>query len=65
MQAKEVMYMKVGEEYEFKHRKSPEHPMIKEKGIILGFGKTEDGIEYVQTNVGSFTKKFVLSILNS
>jgi hypothetical protein len=57
--------MKVGEEYEFKHRKSSQQPIIKEKGVILGFGRTEDGIEYVQTNVGSFTKKFVISIINS
>lgn len=53
--------MKVGNSYDFIHRKSPYHPIVTEKGKVLGFGTTDDGMDYVQADVGSFTKKFIIN----
>ncbi|MBH0174732.1 hypothetical protein IHV09_14280 [Fictibacillus sp. 23RED33] len=53
--------MKVGEDHIFKHRKSPFHDIITEKGTVLEIGRTKDGVKYALTTVGSFTKKFVIA----
>ncbi|MFS0783578.1 hypothetical protein [Bacillus sp. 1P06AnD] len=52
----------VGESYTFKHRKFPGSIVVSQIGKVIGSGTTADGINYVQTDVGSHTKKYFKAI---
>lgn len=47
------------QECTFTHRKFPSAAIVSQTGKVLATGTTKDGIKYVQTDVGSHTKKFL------
>lgn len=49
----------IGDKITVFHRNSPNEDVKKEVTTVIGKGVTKDGIRYLETTVGSFTKKFV------
>lgn len=56
------MVANVGDLKYFKHRLEPHSPIIVTAGTVLSTGITKDGVHYIESNVGSHTKKYVVEM---